>query len=231
MKRFIGSVLLVCLAVPALANDFTVKSVKGSVEVRRDVLEEWKPVRAGDILRPEDTMRTGKKSSAVLTAEKGQITIPEMTMVDMADFRQMTQEEFLLKLAMENILAVPPRQNNGITIPQTTVLHGSNVGKAASESELGVESGIMQLQGAKLLFDNSFYATSILKTKETLRLYPSLQSNIDPRFRVAQAFEKMKLSQEATNEYAALLSEKLTPAQRTSIQSSLDRLRKGQDLR
>ncbi len=225
MKRMTTIMLMCIVALPLLAND-VVKSVRGTVEVRRGVSEEWKPVRAGELLRPEDTMRTGKKSTAVLVVGARQYTVPEMTMVDVADFRQLTEEEFFLKLAMENILAVPPRKNQQLSIPSTSVMRGADRGGEVSASAVNDEYGIMQIRGAKLLYDNAFYATSVLKTKETLRLFPSLKSNIDARIRTAQAFERMKLTKEATTEYALLLAEKLPASKRQRVQTALDRLRK-----
>lgn len=231
MKHVVRLLVLMVMAVPLWASTYVVKSVKGTVEVRRGVSEEWKAVKAGEQLKPEDTMRTGKQSSATIQFDGKQVTIPALTMVDMSDFRQMNQEEFLLKLAMENILAVPPRENGTMATPRTTILHGTDAGKENADTQQRIEMGLMQLQGAKLLYDNSFYATSILKTKETFRLYPGLQERVDARLRVATAFERMKLTKQAIEEYTLLLGEKLSSEQRETVQSSLQRLRKTQSPR
>jgi hypothetical protein len=226
MKHVVNLLVLMVVAVPVWASTYVVKSVRGTVEMRRGVSEEWKAVKAGDQLKPEDTMRTGKQSSATIQLDGKQVTIPAQTMVDLSDFRQMSQEEFLLKLAMENILAVPPRENGTLATPRTTILHGTDAGKENVGVPQPVEPGLMQLQGAKLLYDNSFYATSILKTKETFRLYPDLQERVDVRLRVATAFERMKLTKQAIEEYTALLAQKLSPEHKETVQSSLQRLRK-----
>jgi hypothetical protein len=228
MKGLFLLFTVVLMTVPLLANTYAVKAVRGAVEVRRGVAEEWKAVKAGDLLRPEDSMRTGKKSSATIAIDGRQLTVPEQTIVDIADFRSMTQEEFLLKLAMENVLAVPQREKGNIAIPRTTVLHGAEMGKESAGAVPGAEFGPMQLQGAKLLYENSFYATSVLKSKETFRLYPDLQANVDARLRVAGAFEKMKLAVEAMTEYSGLTKEKLSPSQQSVVQSGIDRVRKVQ---
>lgn len=231
MKHVTTLLVLMVVAIPLWASTYVVKSVKGTVEVRRGVSEEWKAIKAGDQLKPEDTMRTGKQSSATIQLDGKQLTIPAQTMVDLSDFRQMSQEEFLLKLAMENILAVPPREDGTIATPRTTILHGTDAGKENASTQQRIELGLMQLQGAKLLYDNAFYATSILKTKETFRLYPDLQERIDARLRVAAAFERMKLTKQAIEEYASLLGQKLSPEHQKTVQSSLERLRKTQSSR
>jgi len=223
--RSLYFILIVLLAVPVVAKDFVVKSIMGVVEVRRGVSEEWKQVKVGDLLKPEDTMRTGRSSSATIESEKNRLTVPPLTMLDLSDVRQMSQEDFLLKLAMENILAVPPRDHDEIMIPSAAVLHGSNKAKEDTEVFANVGAGRMQLQGARVLFDNAYYATSILKSKATLRNNPDLRSNFDARMLVAQAFEKLKLNSEAVTEYSVLAKEDLATPQLKKVQSSLDRLK------
>ncbi len=226
MKRIVTSALLGLFAIPLLANDFTVKTVRGTVEVRRGVNEEWKKLKAGDVLKLEDTMRTGKSAAATIESVNKTLSVPELTMIDISDVRNLTQEEFLLKLAMENILAVPEREENETVLPSTTVLRGSNKEKEVRVDVRPLEVGTMQLQGARVLFDNAFFGTSILKTKETFRTYPELKSNYDARILTAQAFEKMRLTNEAVAEYALLAKENLTPVQQKVVQGSIGRLKR-----
>jgi hypothetical protein len=223
--RIIGIALLSLLVLPLLAADFTVKAVKGSVEVRRGVTEDWRKVKVGDLLKPEDSMRTGPGASATIELEKRKLVVPEMTILDISDVRQLSQEDFLLKLAMENILAVPPRERDELAIPSATVLHGENKSKANLSEVTDGKVGEMQLHGARVLYDNSYYATSILKSKETLRTHPEVRSNYDARFVVAMAFEKMKLTKEAITEYSLLSKENLPAPQAKKVQSALDKLK------
>ncbi|HAL55367.1 MAG TPA: hypothetical protein DCP63_02525 [Bacteroidetes bacterium] len=210
---------------PLLGNDFTIRGIKGTVEVRHGVTDEWKRVKVGDVLKPEDSMRTGKSSTAAIESEKKRLTVPEMTIIDISDVRELTQEEFLLKLAMENVLAVPPREKDEIMIPSATVLHGTGKGKEENEAATTKAVGQMQLHGAKVLYDNAFYATSILKSKETLRKYPELRSNYDARLMVASAFEKLRLNTQAVTEYSLLAKEDLTAHQLKKVRTSIDRLK------
>jgi hypothetical protein len=215
------------LVMPLIAGDFTVKAVKGNVEVRKGVMEEWKKVRVGDPLKPEDSMRTGPGSTATIEADKRKLTIPEMTILDISDVRQLSQEDFLLKLAMQNILAVPPRERDELSIPSATVLHGDNASKTNTPVFPDTKVGEMELHGARVLFENSYYATSILKSKETLRTHPELKANFDARLTVATAFEKMKLNKEAVTEYSLLARENLVSSQAKKVQVALERLKQG----
>lgn len=225
--RVLWIVMASLLAFPLLAGDFVVKAVKGSVEVRKGVMEDWKKVKVGDLLKPEDSMRTGPGSSATIEADRRKLSVPEMTILDISDVRQLSQEDFLLKLAMQNILAVPPRERDELSIPSATVLHGDNAAKTNAPAFTDTKVGEMELHGARVLFDNSYYATSILKSKETLRTHPELKTNFDARLTVATAFEKMKLTKEAVTEYSVLAKENLPSAQAKKVQVALDRLKQG----
>ncbi|MFH0990169.1 MAG: hypothetical protein V1799_09160 [bacterium] len=227
MKTIIGVILLASIFTTiVLANSFMVKSVKGIVEVRRGVTEEWKRVKVGDVLKPEDSMRTGKNASASLIVDqKKMIAVPELSLIDLSDLRQLNQEDFLLKLAMENILSVPAREDQNLTLPNATIIHGTDKSKSDSEQKSDVHVGTMQLHGTKVLFDNAFFATSILKSKETMRKFPELKLDYDSRLLIAVAFEKMKLKNEAIKEYSLLSAEQLPPAKLKAIQESLDRLK------
>ena len=220
--------MLSLLAVRLLAGDFTVKAVKGTVEVRRGVMEEWKKVKVGDLLKPEDSMRTGPGASATIEVDRRKLTVPEMTILDISDVRQLSQEDFLLKLAMENILAVPPRERDEIAIPSATVLHGSSKSKTDVPVYSDTNVGEMQLHGARVLFDNSYFATSILKSKETLRTHPELKTNYDARLTVASAFERMKLTKEAVSEYSLLSKENLPASTAKKVRGALDRLKQSE---
>jgi hypothetical protein len=217
--------MLSLLVLPLLAADFTVRAVKGTVEVRRGVMEEWRKVKVGDLLKPEDSMRTGPGASATIEMDRRKLVVPELTILDISDVRQLSQEDFLLKLAMENILAVPPREKDELSIPSATVLHGENKSKADLSVSTDGKVGEMQLHGARVLYDNTYYATSILKSKETLRTHPEVRLNYDARFTVAMAFEKMKLTKEAITEYSLLSKENLPAPQAKKVQSALDKLR------
>ena len=223
--RLLWVIVAGLLAVSVHAGDFAVKAVKGNVEVRNGVMEEWKKLKVGDLLKPEDSMRTGPGATATIEADKRKLTIPEMTILDISDIRQLSQEDFLLKLAMQNILAVPPRERDELSVPSATVIHGDNASKTNAPVLTDTKVGEMELHGARVLFDNSYFATSILKSKETLRTHPELKTNFDARLTVATAFEKMKLTKEALTEYSLLSKENLPSLQAKKVQLALDRLK------
>ena len=59
-----------------------VVSVRGDVQVRRGAEESWRPLAVGDVVKPEDSMLSGKRASAVLNVGGTRLTLPEMVIVD-----------------------------------------------------------------------------------------------------------------------------------------------------
>jgi hypothetical protein len=202
-----------------------VKSTNGTVEFRRGAAKGWTKIKPGDKLKPEDTMRTGKGARAIVVVGNREIAIPEMVIVELSDFRELSQDEFLLRLAMEDVLRVPPRQQDTLLIPSTTILYGTEVAKSSALGAVPYELGELRLRGVRILFENKFYATSILRTKEVLRTFTDMRPGHAARFQMAQAFEKMNLYHEALREYVALSREQTPPALKPKIEEAIKRLK------
>jgi hypothetical protein len=228
--RWIVLFLIAAFAATAVAGEMKVVTVKGDVYVRRGVQENWQRISSGDILKPEDSIKSGKRSSAsILVDERRKLVIPEMVIIDASDLRTLSQDELLLKLAMEHVRSVPVRQpsNGEVEIPRTTTVHGSLKSEADDVIEpLSIEVGMMQLNGTKVLCDNGFFATAVLKAKETLRRAPALNSRVDVRLMIATAMEKMKLNGEALTEYSEIQKLTLSLDQRALVERKLVQLRK-----
>ena len=227
MKKIIVLLIVFLLTAVAASADIKVTAIKGIAQVRHGVNEQWTSVSVGDILKPEDSMRSGKKSSITIMIDgKNRLIIPESAIIDISDLRRLTQEEFLLMLTMERVRSVPPQNHHDDFIfPHTTTLHGEHREMTATPLSSNPEMGLMQLSGARVLYKHGFYATCILKTKQVFRLNPSLQKNVDIRFIIANAFEKMKLVRDALSEYTNLSQEQLPPQQRNLIDQKIAQLK------
>lgn len=226
MKTFYAFLLIWFAITVTSVAQIKLLAMKGDVTVRHGASESWQQVAVGDVLKPDDSMKLGKKSSATIMVEKGKIiTAPEQVIVDVSDLRNLTQEEFLLKLAMEQVRSVQlPEKDDKINIPRTTTVHGSQKDLVTLASK-NPEVGVYQLNGTKILFDNGYNATGVLKTKQVYRLYPALSKQIENRVLVATAFERLNLFRDALGEYRALLKEPLTTQQRGEIEQKIEQLK------
>ncbi len=223
-----------CLALRATAGGIVVQKISGDVSVRHGVTETWTRVAAGDVLRPDDTMKTGKKGGALLVTDaagrsggKKTITLPEEVIVDLSDIRDLSQEELMLKLTMEKVRASSYEWNNEeIHIPNAAAVHGADR-SAPSLKEGDPLNGVFQINGARVLFDNGYFATCALKGMEVFRRYPSLGTDFRNRLLVAEALEKADLRGEAISEYGTLAQmEGLTTDQQTLVKGRIQSLRK-----
>jgi hypothetical protein len=215
-----------------IAGEIQVVKTSGEVSVRQGVTEVWTRVAVGDVLRPDDSMKTGPKGSALLAVRMDagtvkRITLPPEVIVDLSDIRDLTQEELLLKLTMEKVRSSPYEwkgEKDGNA--NASVIHGSNRA-ALSSAENDPAVGTMQLRGTRVLYENGFYSTSALRAMEVFRLYPSLGREFSNRLLLAEALESAKLRGESLNEYGAMLSlENLTPDQEALVRARMSALKK-----
>jgi hypothetical protein len=227
LRKAVIVALLVLLPGFLFAAGFVVKAAKGDAAVRHGVSEQWVRLNAGDVLGINDAVSTGANSTITFQVPNGStIRIPEYALLELSDLRNLTQEELLLKLAMENIRNVPRNRREGIVVPSTTVVHGAN---KSSDETLPVPDNSrladMQITGARVLFGHNYYGTCILRTKEVVRLYPEMTRRAESHLLVAESFERLGLAKDALAEYSSLLALDLPQAQRAAIDAKMERLR------
>ena len=231
MKKLIAVLGLIIIAGLMVQAEIKVVSVKGDISVRHGTQEQWRALTAGDILKPEDSMKSGDSSSAVLMVDgKTKLILPPMVIIDCSDIRILTQEELLLKLAMEGIRSVPTQnRDNGLTLPKTTTVHGTHTEEGKTLQPLNKEEYVLLLNGTRVLYKHGFYATMVLRAKDVFRFDPDQHKRIDIRLMMANAFEKMKLNGEALSEYVSLSKEQMSAKERLIVKEKITQLKKKQE--
>ncbi|MBA4313433.1 MAG: hypothetical protein C0417_12490 [Chlorobiaceae bacterium] len=218
-------IAIIFLSVFASAADFKVIGLKGAATVRHGVNERWISVSVGDVLSSDDSIELDKQSSATLLTGTAKITLPEMVIVDLSDLRLLSQEDLLMKLAMENIKSIPPRDDiRELNIPRVTTVHGEKREQSTTKAQSDIQNGVKQLNGCKVLYRSGYYATCALKVKQVFRLYPILTEDLDIRMLIASSFEKMNLNKEALEEYHALLEKSLPEEKRLKLNKKIELL-------
>jgi hypothetical protein len=228
MKSLAVVLFSVLLVSSALSEKVLLQKASGDVYVRHGVAEAWTRVAVGDVLKPDDSMKTGKKGSAVLIVDGAKrMMIPPDVIVDVSDIRTLTQDELMLKLTMERIRSSSHQwKDDEMNTPNAAVVHGAQpVTAGLTENDLTI--GKLEWNGAKLLFEYGYFSTSALKAMDILRRYPPLASAFENLMLVARALDRADLRGEALHEYAAIAKrDDLAPDQRRDVQASIDRLRK-----
>lgn len=234
MRLLTVVLVLAATALDVSAGGIVVQKIQGEVSVRHGVTEEWQSVSVGDVLRPDVTMKTGKRGSAVLavststdTKMSRRIALPEEVIVELVDIRDLTPEELMLKLTMQKVRSSSYEwKNKELNIPHTTAVHGTDAAEAQGLATADLETGVLQLNGTRVLFENGFYSTCALRAMEVFRRFPALGSRFEHRVMVAESLEKANLRSEALNEYASLAEADLDAAQRATVAARIERLRK-----
>ncbi len=215
----------------APGQSVSIQKLSGDVGVRHGVTEQWTSAWAGQALRPDDTFRTGAKASAVLVAStqnggQKRITLPADVILDVADIRDLTPEELMLKLTMEKVRGSSYQSKDDLQAPNAAVVHGANKASASPLRENDPHSGLQEWNGVQVLYDNGFYSTCALKGMELFRLYPETDRNFERRYMIAHALELARLRGEALGEYAAIQNlAGLTPGQRTTLSQHIAQLK------
>ena len=229
MKTFIQLLVLTVIVSSMTRADLRVSAVKGEIYVRHNVQEQWVRVAVGDLLKPDDSIMSGGKSSATINIDNvKKVVVPELAIIDCADLRVLSTGDLLLKLAMEQVRSLPNgAKGKELQIPRTTIVHGESKGvRSQPVSTPNPVAGSLQLNGTRVLFDQGYYATCILKTKHVLRLHPDVEKKTEARLLVASALENLRLEEEALNEYNTLKSERLSPRERVLVEKKVATLAK-----
>jgi hypothetical protein len=235
MRQIAFCVLLsACGLMLAQGQEIKVQRLQGDVAVRHGVTEAWTTVAVGDVLRPDDTMKTGKKGSAVLVVplksagSMKHIALPPEVIVDLSDVRELSQEELMLKLTMERVRASSYQwKADELHIPNAAVVHGADQSGGAPLADNDPQSGLLLWNGTRVLYDNGFYSTCALKAIELFRLYPSVGVKVENHIMAADALEKANLRGEALSEYAGILQMKgVSQTQESMVNERIAKLRK-----
>ena len=223
---------LMLAAAAALRAEITVETARGDVRARHGVTESWTAVARGDVLKPNDSIRTGRESQAVIRVqgEEGTrtISLPGEVIVELSDIRELTQEELMLKLTMEKVRMAPSDwKTDELGVPGAAVVHGSDRSSGETPLENDLATGKLHLNGARVLFDNNLYSTCILRGMEVFRRYPALASSVPDRMMVADALARTGLKGEALAEYGAVSEmEGLSDRERAEVAARVKSLRR-----
>lgn len=234
MKRqmILAAAILFLCAQSLAAAVATVYSIKGTAEVRRGVSDAWKPLLVGDVLRPEDTIRTGESAEVRLQFGPNELfVLNQFSMIDIGDIREIAKKDLLLKLSMEQIRSLPNSRQNGAS-PMVTIMHGRdrNLNDSptnAWQKELSGEIGAMRIEGARALVQQRYFSSAVLTIKSTLRTF-GLRDKFSAYLLLGNAFEKLGLVQHAIEAYAQCGDCNPTDAQRYEIGQQIKRLKAAQ---
>jgi len=205
------------------AQTYEAIKVKGEVKYQTDSGEKWLGLKQGDILNSNSVVTSGPNALAQIKTEKITFSLKELSAVSVINIKQLSRDELLLALAMEDMLNVPEKNENTAL---STAVYGS---QEDGINPLFIKSdnfGIKRLNGAVQLAESGMEESAILAAKETYRKYPDVKSI--PSFRIffAGLLSKKGLYEDALKEYLEIQQLKLNDGQKAEVNSMTDEIKK-----
>ncbi|WP_337864773.1 hypothetical protein [Ignavibacterium sp.] len=221
MKKIL--IISLIFSVVAFSQSYKVEKVSGTVKALTNGSEKWSEVKSGDELSPNTIISVEKNSFVKIFSGNIAVTLKELSAVKISNIKQMSTEDLLLALAMENILNAP--RNGKDKKSESTAVYGKNEfekNPVIANSEFGIK----RLNGAMQLAENGLKESAVVSAKEVYRKYPDTKSLVSYRIFFADILLDKKLFEEALDEYNDILKLQLTTEQKDKISKRVDEINK-----
>lgn len=215
--------VLIAFTSLSFAQEYMASNVKGDVKYRIGTSEEWIDLNAGTTLANDAFVSTGEKSSVKIGGSKTTITLNEKSAISVGSIKNMSTDELLLALAMEDMINAPKK--NGKESSGNTATYGNKEDNEVVQA-LKNDFGIRRLNGAIQLARSGMQESAVVFAQETYRKYPD--SKMIPYYRIFFAdilFEK-GLYEEALGEYFEIEKMELKEEEKLAVQSKVQIINK-----
>ncbi len=220
MKHII--ILTLLFASILFAQDFKVNKITGKVLVQKGIEDSFAPVKIGDVLNGSDLIITEENSFIQLERENNRFILKANSALGLNHIRNISVNDLLLALAMEEIRNIPTNKQNGIE--KNTAVYGENISTNV-EGKLPINKlGKMKINGAKQLSENGFNESAIIVSKDTFRKYPSTKLNFEDRIYFANLLEELNLFNETLDEYKSISKLALTKTQQIFVRNKVENI-------
>ena len=216
--------IILLLAPTLLAQEFRAADVKGDVKYRSGTSEVWVEVKEGAVLRTDDFVITGSKSSVQIKGSGSIINLAEFSAVSVASIKTMSTDDLLLALAMEDMINAP--KPNGKNNSSSTAVYGNKEGQGNNSEMKSDDFGIKRLNGAMQLAKNGFKESSVVFAKETYRKYPESKQIPSYRIYFADILYEKGLYEEALREYQDIAKLDLSKEEKFKVESQTQSINK-----
>jgi hypothetical protein len=216
MRHKMKKIFLLVIMITGLTfcQSFKVDKVTGTVEAL-DSNDNWINVKEGTSLPLNSILVAGKKSSVKISGEGMNFTLKESSAIPVSSIKEMTVDELLLALAMEDMINAPRKKENDNG--KTTAVYGSK--EVGNESEIASSDdfGIKRINGAVQLAENGFKESAVVTARETFRKYPSTKEMANYRIYFANLLYDFGLYDEAYDEFTSIKELKLSDKEKSEV--------------
>ncbi|MBT8382693.1 MAG: hypothetical protein KJO59_10080, partial [Ignavibacteria bacterium] len=117
-------VIIFMMSTIILSQTYKAVNIKGEVKSQSGTEEIWKSVTEGSILKNDEVLVTGRKSSVQLVNNDFTFYLKEKSAVSISSIKRMSLDELLLALAMEDLINAPKKNGNGHS--ESTAVYGED---------------------------------------------------------------------------------------------------------
>lgn len=193
-------------------SDVRIVRVRGDVQVRRGMEENWSPAGTGMELKPLDTIFAGEASEAVLLLEdSARFILRNNSVLDAGDLRRITERQmflFLMSRKIGRITASDSGSGTPIRITNVSVVRGADKSDSTMPSAAAdLSNWVREKNGARALFEAGYATNTVVKLNKIIQRYPSLSDGGEIQFGLGQAFETLNETGRAIDAYHTALEQ------------------------
>ena len=206
------------------AQEYTVTKVNGDVKYLSGGNENWVELKTGETIERDAVISTGNNSSITLRSNNLHFTLNESSAISVSSIKEMSTDELLLALAMEDIINAP--KNNGNGKSGNTAVYGTDEGNNNNLELAPGEFGIKRLNGAMQLAKNDMKESAVVVARETFRKYPDTKSLSSYRIFFADILFEKGLYNEAFEEFNEIAKLELSDEEKLKVDIKTETIKK-----
>jgi len=216
-------IILLVLAASLTAQEYKAVNIKGDVKYQSGTSEEWFDLKEGTTINNNAFVSTGEKSSVKLNGKDKSVVLNEISALPVSSIKNMSTDELLLALAMEDMINAP--KTNGKGSSNNTATYGNKEDNKVVKPTTD-DFGIMRMNGAVQLTKSGLKESAVIFAKETYRKYPDTKQLANYRIFFADILYDKGLYEEALGEYFEIEKLELSKDERVKVESQVNSINK-----
>jgi hypothetical protein len=206
----------------SFSQSYKIEKVNGTVKIL-DSNDKWQNAKEENVISANSLLVTEDNSSVKISYNGTIFTLKEASAIQVSNIKQMTLDELILALAMEDIINAPKRK--GKKTGKTTAVYGTK-NNSSEKFFISDDFGIKRMKGAVQLAENGFKESAVVSSKEIFRKYPGTGNKAEYRIYFADILFDLGLYEEAYQEYSLIDGLELSDNEKVKTAQMLSLLNK-----
>jgi hypothetical protein len=205
------------------AQTYKVEKLTGTVKILNSD-DKLIQAKEGVTLPVNSILMVDENSSAKISGGGLDFILKGSSALPVSSIKQMTFDELLLALAMEDMISAPRKKEN--INGKSTAVYGNKENGVNDKIVLEGDFGTKRLNGAVQLAENGFKESSVITSKEIYRKYPETKRKVNYRIYFANILYEFGLYEEAYDEFSSIKELNLSEKEKEEIGEKISSLNK-----